>query len=111
MAGLRQQPSLSSLIHTARWTTPTDCGELYNLEIPADPEEGEGCHGCMCVLLKELLEQMAWLQREVNSLRGSQGSLRETDRRRCESTPTVDTQPPPKSLQVEVANPAAHLQG
>ena len=75
------------------------------------PEGGEGCHGCRCVLLKELLEQMARLQREISSLRGSQKTLRETDRRRCEFTPIADTLPPLKSLQVEIANPGAHLQG
>lgn len=87
----------------------TDSGELCNLEVHLGPEGGEGCCGCRCVLLKELLEQMARLQREISSLRGSQESLRETHRR-CESTPSAATQPHPKSLQVEVVNPAAHLQ-
>lgn len=41
----------------------TDCGELCNLDVPPmGPEGGEGCHGCRCVLFKELLEQMARLQ-------------------------------------------------
>lgn len=54
----------------------TDCGELHNLEVPLGPEGGEGCHGCRCALFKELLEQMARLQQEISSLRGSQESLR-----------------------------------
>jgi len=39
-----------------------DCEELWNLEVPLGAEEGEGCHGRRCVLLRELLEQMARLQ-------------------------------------------------
>lgn len=39
-----------------------DCEELRNLEVPLGPEEGEVSHGCKCVLLKELPEQMARLQ-------------------------------------------------
>ena len=54
----------------------TNCGELHN---PLGPEGGEGCHGCRCVLFKELLEQMARLQQEISSLRGLPG-ISEGDR-------------------------------
>ena len=48
-----------------------DCGELRNLETHLGPEGREGCHGCRSALLKELLEQVAGLQREI----GAPGSL------------------------------------
>ena len=85
------------------------CGELQNLEAPLGPEGREGCRGGRCALLKELLEQMAGLQREISSLMGSWESLREMDRK-CQPAPTEVQQPPPKSLQGLVADPAAHLQ-
>uniref|UniRef100_A0A8B9C455 SGNH hydrolase-type esterase domain-containing protein n=1 Tax=Anser brachyrhynchus TaxID=132585 RepID=A0A8B9C455_9AVES len=86
-----------------------DCGELRNLETHLGPEGGEGCHGCRCALLKELLKQVAGLQRESSSLRGSWESLRVTDRR-CQPAPADAQQPPPKSLQGVVADPADHMQ-
>lgn len=38
-----------------------DCEKLWNLEVFLGAEEEEGCHGCRCVLLKELLQQISRL--------------------------------------------------
>lgn len=76
--------------------------------MPLGPGEERADWGC--VLLKQLLEQIARLQQGISSLRSSWESLRETERRRYEPTPTTDMHFPPKSLQVEVAKSAAHLQ-
>lgn len=92
-----------------RATLIFSCGELWNLEASPWLEEGrggKGCNGCRCVLLSQLLEQMARLQEEITRLWGTWESERKADRRRSAH---ADRQSLSNSLPGEEAKPTSHL--
>lgn len=75
-ADLRTQ---TDLLRSKKAVQTFGSGELQNLEVTHGTEVDEGCHGCRCVQLDDLSEQLIRLIEEVTRLRCIQQPERETE--------------------------------